>query len=84
MNRPKITFGKIISLSGPKNPEEPAEESKSEPEASGFKKFGKDEHAKKVDEVSEELEQQSLKDIMGITEFGKKAKVFDIKVRTCP
>lgn len=79
MNKPKITFGKI-ALSVPKKPEEPAEESKNEPETSGFKKFGKEDHLKKVEIVSEELEQQSLKDIMGFGGFGKKAKVFDITV----
>lgn len=79
MNKPKITFGKI-ALSIAKKPEEPSEASENEPETSGFKKFGKDDHSKKVDEVSEELEQQTLRDVMGITGFGKKAKVFDIKV----
>lgn len=79
MNKPKITFGKIV-LSVPKKSEDPAEESKNEPETSGFKKFGKEDHQKKVEIVSEELEQQSLKDVMGITGFGKKAKVFDIIV----
>lgn len=78
MNKPKITFGKIGFA--PKPTETKSKDSKDEPETSGFKKFGKEEHQKKVEEVSEELEQQSLKDVMGITGFGKKAKVFDITV----
>lgn len=79
MNRPKITFGKI-ALSVPTK-DAPVPEKQDEPESSsGFKKFGKEDHQKKIEEVSGSLEQQSLEEVMGITGFGRKAKVFDISV----
>lgn len=54
---------------------------------SGFGTFGKNESAPaknkyndEIEEISEDLESQHVKEIMGISEFGKKAKSFDIIV----
>ena len=47
----------------------------------GFKKFGKPQLIEQIDEVADDLESQHLKEIMGISEFGRKAaKSFDIVV----
>lgn len=53
----------------------------------GFGTFGKNESAPatdqyndEIEEISEDLESQHVKEIMGISEFGKKAKSFDILV----
>lgn len=77
MNKSKITFGKIsLNINN--------EEKKEEPSTTGFKKFGKINKEEiineKIDKVSDDLESQHLKEIMGITSFGRKAKVFDIEV----
>lgn len=52
----------------------------------GFGTFGKINSAStntfddKIEEIVEDLESQHVKEIMGISEFGKKAKSFDIGV----
>lgn len=53
----------------------------------GFGTFGKQEIASQnkyndeIEEIAEDLESQHVKEIMGISEFGRKAKSFDIVVR---
>lgn len=56
-------------------------------ERAGFGTFGKNELTKaktkfhdEIEEIAEDLESQHVKEIMGISEFGKKAKSFDIIV----
>lgn len=87
MNRNKISFGKINL--NPNKPagvtEKPAESqheaSSSTTNAGGFKKMGKQQLIRQVEEVTEDMESQHLKEIMGISGFGRKtAKVFDINV----
>lgn len=52
----------------------------------GFGTFGKHEQEKNVinnaieDLAIDDAESQRVKDIMGISEFGRKAKIFDITV----
>uniref|UniRef100_A0A1B0G7Q0 Uncharacterized protein n=1 Tax=Glossina morsitans morsitans TaxID=37546 RepID=A0A1B0G7Q0_GLOMM len=79
MQRGKIAFGKInLSLT--------ATDSKASGNAisgagtsMGFKKIDKEQMQRKVEEISGDLESQNLKEIMGITSFGRKtAKIFDI------
>ncbi|XP_050324025.1 gastrulation defective protein 1 homolog [Bactrocera neohumeralis] len=85
MNRNKISFGKINL--NPNKPavvtEKPAESqhdaSSSAASIGGFKKMGKQQLIRQVEEVTEDMESQHLKEIMGISGFGRKtAKVFDI------
>lgn len=54
---------------------------------SGFGTFGKNAPSNvtnkfhdEIEEIAEDLESQHVKEIMGISEFGKKAKSFDISV----
>lgn len=56
----------------------------------GFGVFGRNERTKdtnrlndEIEEIAEDLESQHVKEIMGISEFGKKAKSFDIIVSVC-
>lgn len=49
----------------------------------GFGTFGRGEKNSlnnAIEELADDLESQQVKDIMGITEFGRKAKIFDITV----
>lgn len=53
----------------------------------GFGTFGRNESAKandklnyEIEEIAEDLESQHVKEIMGISEFGRKAQSFDIIV----
>lgn len=49
----------------------------------GFGTFGRKEKNSlnnAIEELADDLESQRVKDIMGITEFGRKAKIFDITV----
>ncbi|XP_053964574.1 gastrulation defective protein 1 homolog [Anastrepha ludens] len=85
MNRSKISFGKINL-----NPNKPAaavetpaeiedEATTSVNTGGGFKKMGKEQLIRQVEEVTDDMESQHLKEVMGISGFGRKtAKVFDI------
>lgn len=75
MQRGKISFGKIqLNVS-----KTPAETNKSEQDAGGFKKMDKQQMIRQIEDVAEDLESQHLKEVMGISGFGRKAaKVFDI------
>lgn len=78
MNRPKITFGKFkINVDNPdKNELVNAAPNNS---SQGFKKIGKSQLIEQIEDVAEDLESQHLKDVMGISGFGRKtAKSFDI------
>lgn len=37
---------------------------------------------KQIEEIAEDLESQHVKEVMGISEFGRKSKIFDINVRS--
>ncbi|KAH8370051.1 hypothetical protein KR093_002035 [Drosophila rubida] len=75
MQRGKISFGKI-QLNVNKTPAEP---SKADQDAGGFKKMDKQQMIRQIEDVAEDLESQHLKEVMGISGFGRKAaKVFDI------
>ncbi|XP_043260190.1 gastrulation defective protein 1 homolog [Colletes gigas] len=79
MNTKKvITFGKIS------NDLKREQSQNAEPVNSGFGTFGKklpETNVTKMNEIKpeDEEETQNLKDIMGITGFGKKAKAFDVQ-----
>lgn len=84
MQRGKIAFGKI-NLNLNKAHEKPASENEETELATtstgGFKKIDKHQMQKQIEEVAEDLEAQKLKEVMGLTGFGRKAaKVFDINV----
>lgn len=84
MQRGKIAFGKInLNLNKPQEKkEENVDTEKATTSTGGFKKIDKQQMQKQIDEVSEDLEAQKLKEVMGLTGFGRKAaKVFDINVR---
>ncbi|XP_059622309.1 gastrulation defective protein 1 homolog [Phlebotomus argentipes] len=78
MNKPKITFGKIsftkASSEGGNSGENPQNE--------GFGTFGKNAPVNKlnqaIEEIADDLESQHVKEVMGISGFGRKAKNFDI------
>ncbi|XP_053618525.1 gastrulation defective protein 1 homolog [Plodia interpunctella] len=77
MSKKPISFGKINF-----NLNKKAENDKSENEeaTSGFGTFGRtliQEH-KEIEEISDDLENQHVHQVMGIKNFGKKAKNFDI------
>ncbi|XP_036333473.1 gastrulation defective protein 1 homolog [Rhagoletis pomonella] len=87
MNRSKISFGKINL--NPNKPAEPvkmvtatgdeASTSVTKAMVGGFKKMGKEQLIRQVEEVTDDMESQHLKEVMGISGFGRKtAKVFDI------
>ncbi|XP_055383353.1 gastrulation defective protein 1 homolog [Condylostylus longicornis] len=78
MNKPKITFGKI-NLSIPSAEPNRNEQHSATSENSGFKKIDKPTLIEKINEVSDDLESQHIKEVMGITGFGKKAQTFDIE-----
>ncbi|XP_064551954.1 gastrulation defective protein 1 homolog [Drosophila montana] len=75
MQRGKISFGKIqLNVS-----KTPAESDEPAQDAGGFKKMDKQQMIRQIEDVAEDLESQHLKDVMGISGFGRKAaKVFDI------
>lgn len=83
MQRGKIAFGKI-NLNLNKKPEKSTENEETEKattSAGGFKKIDKTQMQKQIEEVADDLEAQKLKEVMGLTGFGRKAaKVFDINV----
>lgn len=88
MNKPKITFGKI------QFGKKPAAETETKVEEStGFGTFGKQtstatsstsgsapKHSlnNQIEEIADDLESQHVKEVMGISSFGRKAKSFDI------
>ncbi|XP_073812872.1 gastrulation defective protein 1 homolog [Musca autumnalis] len=87
MQRGKISFGKInLNLSKPPVPAENAGEQPSAGTSDGgggsvggFKKIDKQQMQKQIEDVTEDMEAQKLKEVMGLTGFGRKtAKVFDI------
>lgn len=88
MQRGKISFGKIklnvnVPPAEPRSNETEAEDAKESTEASGngggFKKMDKEQMIRQIEDVAEDLESQHLKEVMGISGFGRKAaKVFDI------
>ncbi|XP_061394535.1 gastrulation defective protein 1 homolog [Musca vetustissima] len=86
MQRGKISFGKInLNLSKPTvaaagNEEEKEQAGPSDGGAvGGFKKIDKHQMQKQIEDVTEDMEAQRLKEVMGLTGFGRKtAKVFDI------
>lgn len=87
MQRGKISFGKInLNLSKPpaagENESEQQQAGPSDGGAvGGFKKIDKNQMLKQIEDVTEDLEAQRLKEVMGLTGFGRKtAKVFDINV----
>ncbi|XP_075985096.1 gastrulation defective protein 1 homolog [Anticarsia gemmatalis] len=76
MNKKPISFGKI-SFSASKSKESEKNEADS---TSGFGTFGRtpiQEH-KEIEEIAEDLENQHVQQVMGIKNFGKKAKNFDV------
>lgn len=75
MQRGKISFGKIqLNVS-----KTPTETNKDDQDAGGFKKMDKQQMIRQIEDVAEDLESQHLKEVMGISGFGRKAaKVFDI------
>ncbi|XP_062129382.1 gastrulation defective protein 1 homolog [Drosophila sulfurigaster albostrigata] len=76
MQRGKISFGKI-QLNVNKTPAEPKKDKQED--AGGFKKMDKQQMIRQIEDVAEDLESQHLKEVMGISGFGRKAaKVFDI------
>lgn len=85
MQRGKISFGKInLNLAKPvEKPAAKEDETKETCSSSsgGFKKIDKHQMQKQIEDVTEDLESQRLKEVMGLTGFGRKAaKVFDINV----
>ncbi|XP_013193892.2 gastrulation defective protein 1 homolog [Amyelois transitella] len=76
MSKKPISFGKInFSLS--KNQ---SVDSENEQSTSGFGSFGRTpiQDHKEIEELSDDLENQHVHQVMGIKNFGKKAKNFDI------
>lgn len=84
MQRGKIAFGKInlnLNKTVEKPPAENEETDLATTSTGGFKKIDKQQMQKQIEEVAEDLEAQKLKEVMGLTGFGRKAaKVFDINV----
>ncbi|CAO1420113.1 unnamed protein product [Diamesa serratosioi] len=86
MNKPKITFG-AIKLSAPatKTPDKSVETEEA-PATSGFGTFSaldndsssKSNVKKAIEDIEEDLESKQVKEIMGISSFGRKAKQFNI------
>ncbi|XP_037965751.2 gastrulation defective protein 1 homolog [Plutella xylostella] len=79
MSKKPISFGKIkFSLPTTTSTAEQNEEANT----SGFGTFGRtpiQEQTKDIDEIAEDLESQHVQEVMGIKNFGKKAKNFDIE-----
>uniref|UniRef100_A0A1A9WIQ5 WD_REPEATS_REGION domain-containing protein n=1 Tax=Glossina brevipalpis TaxID=37001 RepID=A0A1A9WIQ5_9MUSC len=79
MQRGKIAFGKInLNLTSTESKDSNCGNALA-CTSMGFKKIDKEQMQRKVEEISGDLENQNLKEIMGITSFGRKtAKIFDI------
>lgn len=76
MHKKPISFGKI-KFNASKTGEN---SNKNEANTSGFGTFGRtpiQEH-KEIEEIAEDLENQHVQQVMGIRNFGKKAKNFDV------
>lgn len=81
----KISFGKI-NINFLKKKEETSPDEKTEPESTGvgFGTFGKttknvENNAIREITAEDEEESNNMKKIMGLSEFGKKAKVYDVE-----
>lgn len=76
MNKKPISFGKISFKSAVK-----PDENKDDATVSGFGTFSRTpiQESKDIEEISVDLESQHVEKVMGIKNFGKKAKNFDIK-----
>lgn len=81
----KISFGKI-NTNFLKKKEETSPDEKTEPESTGvgFGTFGKttknvENNAIREITAEDEEESNNMKKIMGLSEFGKKAKVYDVE-----
>ncbi|RVE46659.1 hypothetical protein evm_008671 [Chilo suppressalis] len=76
MSRKPISFGKI-TLNFQKESNEPTSSSE------GFGTFGRTgtpiQEQKEIEEIAEDLENQHVQQVMGIKNFGKKAKNFDLE-----
>lgn len=76
MSKKPISFGKIsLNLS------KPAENDPKDEQTSGFGTFGRtpiQEH-KEIEEIADDLENQHVHQVMGIKNFGKKAKSFNVE-----
>lgn len=77
MHKKPISFGKIkfnISKTGENS------SNKNEANTSGFGTFGRTpiQEQKEIEEIADDLENQHVQQVMGIRNFGKKAKNFDL------
>lgn len=81
MNKKPIAFGKIsFNLKKNVEPERNEDTPPSDP-AAGFGTFGRTpikEQSKEIEDIADDLESQHVHQVMGIRNFGKKAKNFDI------
>ncbi|BFG03143.1 gastrulation defective protein 1 homolog [Drosophila madeirensis] len=84
MQRGKISFGKIQlsinqSLDGPNAGANEKVNDSGSSGVGGFKKMDKQQMIRQIEDVTEDFESQHLKEVMGISGFGRKAaQVFDI------
>ncbi|XP_034651991.1 gastrulation defective protein 1 homolog [Drosophila subobscura] len=84
MQRGKISFGKIQlsinqSLDGPNAGANEKVNDSGSSGVGGFKKMDKQQMIRQIEDVAEDFESQHLKEVMGISGFGRKAaQVFDI------
>lgn len=79
MSKKPISFGKI-SFNISKAPEFESENVQNE-STSGFGTFGRTpiQEQREIEEIADDLENQHVQQVMGIKNFGKKAKNFDIE-----
>ncbi|XP_063369601.1 gastrulation defective protein 1 homolog [Cydia amplana] len=81
MSKKPISFGKI-SFNIAKAPENANnEENDPDTSTSGFGTFGRTpiQEQKEIDEITDDLESQHVQQVMGIKNFGKKAKNFNVE-----
>ncbi|XP_063388231.1 gastrulation defective protein 1 homolog [Cydia fagiglandana] len=81
MSKKPISFGKI-SFNVAKAPENTKnEEDNPDTSTSGFGTFGRTpiQEQKEIDEITDDLESQHVQQVMGIKNFGKKAKNFNVE-----
>lgn len=82
MSKKPIAFGKISFNLAKSNEPEKNEEPPPAPAVEGFGTFGRTpikDQGKEIEEIAEDLESQHVHQVMGIRNFGKKAKNFDIE-----